>query len=157
MVDWYGEPGERHWSQKVLFYGNEILMQQHRVNQSILMGPASPFVSYAQGDSTDEIVSTSISAGMQTWLAIILLGGGETKMADVSHARKLVAWRMATAGLTLAVPLAIVGGVSYGVTSVYISQIGKHAPEDPAQSSSFWRSISAAMGGTIGGVDVVKR
>jgi uncharacterized membrane-anchored protein len=73
-------------------------------------------------------------------------------MSDLAHARKFVAWRMATAGLTLAVPVAVAAGVSYGVTSVYISQMEKHAPEDPAQSSAFWNSIGAAMSGTTGGI-----
>lgn len=114
------------------------------------MGPVGPFVAMSQGDSRDEVVATTLSSGIQTWLALQLLGGG-TKMADVAHARKFVAWRMASVGLTLAAPAA----VAVGVTSVYIGQMEKHAPDDPAQSSSFWRSVSAAMSGSIGGVDVV--
>jgi len=152
MGKYFGETGSRTWSQKTLFYGNEILMQQHRVHQSIIMGPVSPFVAMYQGDSADEVVATTASAGIQTWVALQLFGGAAS-MGDVAHARKFVAWRMAIAGLTLAAPVA----TAAGVTSVYIGQMEKHAPEDPAQSSSFWRSISAAMSGTIGGVDVVNR
>lgn len=116
------------------------------------MGPVSPFVGMRQGDSTDEVVATTISSGIQTWLALQLLGGG-AKMADVAHARKFVAWRMASAGLTLAAPAVFAAGV----TSVYIGQMEKHAPEDPAQNKSFWNSIAAAMAGTTGGIDVVNR
>lgn len=125
-------------------------MQQQRVHQSIVMGPVSPFVGMYKGDSTDEVVATTLSSGIQTWLAVQLLGGG-AKMSNVANARKFLAWRMATAGLTLAAPAVFAAGV----TSVYIGQMEKHAPEDPAQSSSYWRSISAAMSGSIGGVDVV--
>jgi len=127
-------------------------MQQHRVHQSIIMGPVSPFVAMAQGDSQDEIVATTVSSGIQTWLAIQLFGGG-AQMADVAHARKFVAWRMASAGLTVAAPAAF----AVGVTSAYIGQMEKHAPEDSAQNMSFWNSVSAAMAGTVGGINVVNR
>jgi len=147
MGKFTGKPGSRSWSQKTLFYGNEILMQQHRVHQSIIMGPISPFLAMSQGDDTQEVVGTTLSAGIQTGLALHLLGG-TTKMSDVANARKFVAWRMATAGLVIGVPAA----VAVGVTSVYITQLEKLSPEDPAQSSSFWNSIGAAMSGGTGGI-----
>ena len=65
-------------------------MENHsHVSINILTGPASPLISMYSGQDTQQIVSNSIAAGIETWLMYQYLGKNIVPF-EMSGARNLV-------------------------------------------------------------------
>ena len=83
------------------------VMENHsHVSLNILTGPASPLLGMYSGQDTQQIVSNSIAAGIETWLTFQYLGQSASAV-ELSMARRLAIQAVA--------PSFIMGaGVAYG-------------------------------------------
>ena len=122
---------------------------QTQVQLGIILGPVSPALAMHQGKSADEIIATSIAAGLETYLFLEYLRSG-TSMTNVAHFRKFTAFK----GAVAAAPVVGIAGVSAFAANKYIEQMERVAPQDPAQKASFMNSVGAAMAGTFGGINL---
>jgi hypothetical protein len=125
----------------------DIMEFQTQVSLGIVAGPIAPAIAIHQGKSSDEIVASSIAAGLETYLFLQYLGGG-TRAIDVAKFRKYGAWRIASASAPV-VAAATIAGVG---SKKYIGAMEKMAPSDPAQKGAFMNSVAASMAGTFGGM-----
>ncbi len=125
----------------------EMAEFQTQVSLGIIAGPIAPAIAINQGKSSDEIVASSIAAGLETYLFLQYLGGGTTT-TQVANFRKFSAWRIASASAP-AVAVATISGVG---STKYVGAMESIAPVDPAQKGAFMNSVAAAMAGTFGGM-----
>lgn len=125
----------------------EIMDFQTQVSLGIVLGPLSPALAMKQGRDRQEIVASSIAAGLETYLLLQYLGGG-TSMTTVANFRKYLAFKGAV-GITAAVAVPAISVVG---AQKYVSSMERMAPSDPAQKSAFMNSVAAGIAGTFGGM-----